>query len=634
MLWVGLGLALMSAAATGCGDKCHDEDGDGRGEGCARGPDCDDHDPERGVHCDTIPADCEDNPTLAGCPCLPELDDVCYPGPADTLDVGVCHSGHANCAEGVFLECQGAKTPSTEACNQRDDDCDGVVDEWAASPCGACDSKCIGQVWGAPVAPFAADGDLAVTPALELTLARTQGQRKYVWVPNTDEGTLSKIDAEAATEVARYRTPGGRPVRVAVDHRGDAWVLDSQPGSAARLSKYAAERERCNNGNGGGVQTSTGPSNVLGRDDCLVLDVEVGGADDDAQALAIDGAMGSDSEPAGNPWIGFLHAQKVVAYDSSTGQQLTAAELPDFEPYAGSFDPWGQLWLIDRDGALARVDPISDPPAVEIRRTELACYSLESVCVDPGGTLLFAGFGCENIARYEPHTKRWSDVLVPDLLSPRGIAFAAAKPWVVYTSGQVSQLGEDPFVVGPASSLESDDATPFESVAVAADSGGRLWVVSTQGGVEGRGLATRFDPAVGRATAQVSVGMGPRGGGDLTGVSLSDEFAREGTVTHVFAGTCAAAGVGNGTGWKAIHLLAEVGAGGSVQVEMRWASSEDGLADASFMTLGTFPDADSFPLDLPEGGAIEVRITLSASQAIGAPRIERVGVEWACTGPD
>jgi sugar lactone lactonase YvrE len=377
-----------------------------------------------------------------------------------------------------------------------------------------------------------------------------------------------------------------------------------------------------------------GPSDLIERDDCLVLDIEVGASGDDAQAIAIDGARATDSELAGNVWVGFLHAQRVVAYDGSTGQQLTAADLPGVEPYAGTFDPWGVLWLIDRDGALARVDPLSEPPAVEIIPTELACYSLESVCADSDGTLLFAGFGCENVSRYAPRTKRWSDVQVPDLLSPRGIAFTTTKPWVVYTSGQLSQVGEDPLVIGPASSLASNDLTPFESVAVAADSGGRLWVVSTQGGANGRGLATRFDPAVGRATAQVSVGVGPRGGGDLTGLSLSEDFVREATATHVFAGSCADAGVGNETRWKAIHVVGEVGAGGSVLVELRWAASADALAQSSFMTVGTFPEEDTFPLSVPHDGALEVRVTLRAMQAIGAPRIERIGAEWMCTGPD
>jgi streptogramin lyase len=629
---------IACVAVYGCGARCVDADKDGRGEGCERGPDCDDHDPKRAAHCEEVPAGCEDNPTLAGCPCFADLDDVCYAGAPETLGVGMCRSGHAQCAHGVFLECEGSVLPRAERCNQLDDDCDGVIDEFVASPCGGCDDRCVGAVWGPPVAPFEAATGLALTSAGELTLQpQMPPERRFVWVPNTDEGTLSKLDADRAVEVARYRTPGNRPVRVAVDHRGDAWVLDRPPSERARLSKFAWEEERCIDVAGDGLQTSHAPDQVLARDDCRLLDIEVGEPGDDAQALAVDGAQAPDAELAGNAWVGLAAAQRVLSFDGQTGQQLTAAELPGFSAYAGSFDSWGRMWLIDRDGQLARVDPVRSPPAVDVYRAQLACYSLEGLCVEPGGRLLFAGFGCENVASFDPANRLWSDVRVPDLLSPRGIARAAQAYWVVYTSGQLARLDADSLALGQARELASAGVVPYESVAVAADSGERLWVVSTQGGPDGRGLATRYDPAAGEVTAQVPVGVGPRGGGDMTGVGLGLEFVRDATISHVFEGGCNNVGDGqsNGTRWKALHLIAEVGVGGSIDVAVRWAEEREGLAAVSFEELGSFPEhAAAFPLSLPEGGVIELRLVLRTSYATGAPRLARAGAEWTCAGPD
>lgn len=583
-----------------------------------------------------MPERCAEYPTLAGCPCYEELGDVCYAAPADTLDVGVCRSGRAECAHGVFVACEGAVLPSAERCNQLDDDCDGVVDEYVASPCGGCDETCVGAVWGAPVAPFEAEPGFALTSAGELTLQQTSRERRFVWVPNTDEGTLSKLDADRAVEVARYRTPGGRPVRVAVDHRGDAWVLDRPNDERARLSKFAWDEARCLDVGGDGLTTSHGGDQVLPRDDCRLLDIDVGAPADDAQALAIDGAQAPDAELAGNPWVGLAGAQRVVSFDGQTGQQLTAAALPGFAAYAGTFDAWGQLWLIDRDGQVARVDPLHSPATVDVYRTQLACYALEGLCLEPEGGLLFAGFGCENVASFDPTRKLWSDVQVPDLQSPRGIARAAQAYWVVYTSGQLARLDADPLEVGEARELRSSGVVPYESVAIAADSGGRLWVVSTQGGPDGRGLVTRYDPGADKVTAQVPVGRGPRGAGDLTGLGLSQEFVREATIRHVFEGGCDNVGGGqpNGTRWKALHLIAEVGVGGSIDVAVRWAEDRDGLAAASFSELGSFPEhAPAFPLSLPEGGAIELRLVLRTSYATGAPRLARAGAEWTCAGP-
>ncbi len=638
-IWITAASALLLTAAPACEDACEDQDGDERGEGCERGPDCDDTDPRRALRCIDVPERCEDNPTREGCPCLPDLDDSCYEGPAETLGVGSCKAGRADCAKGLFLACSGATIPGLESCNDLDDDCDGVIDERVASPCGGCNDACIGAVWGPPVASFEVEPGFAVTEAGELTLAVVERERQFVWVPNTGEGTVSKLDAERAVEIARYRTPGGRPARVAVDHRGDVWVLDVPLGTdrRARLGKIASEHERCRDRDGDGLETSDGPLAVLAQDECWLLDFEAGEPGDEAQALAIDGAQAPDAELAGNPWVGFARAERLIAYDGDSGVQLLAAALPGFAPWTGSFDAWGVLWLIDRDGKLARVDPVGDAPSVRTYLADLACYTLEGLSIDRKGQLWFAGFGCENVVRFDPATARWVDFEVPGLFSPRAITQLGEAPWVVYTSGQLARVDREPLGVSAPFELAFDDRTPFESVALAADSGERLWVVSTRGGPDGRGLASRFDPARGVVDAQVAVGVDPSGGGDLTGLALGVEFVREATTSRVFEGECNSGGgtADNGTLWKAVRLLAQVGAGGSVEVAVRWAEERGQLAATSFNVVGVYPDDGvALPLRLPEGGTIEVQLTLRAARANGAPRVARVGIEWTCAGPD
>jgi len=61
--------------------------------------------------------------------------DACYDGPPGTLNVGVCKAGTKGCSNGTFQDCTGAVVPSSEACNNKDDDCDGTVDEENASGC-------------------------------------------------------------------------------------------------------------------------------------------------------------------------------------------------------------------------------------------------------------------------------------------------------------------------------------------------------------------------------------------------------------------------------------------------------------------------------------------------------------------
>lgn len=91
----------------------------------------------------------------AECECQPGETRSCYDGPADTLSVGVCAAGTQSCdSTGKFGACEGQTIPSIDACNGRDDDCDGAVDEdIGPETCGvgACQVTVETCVNGAPV---------------------------------------------------------------------------------------------------------------------------------------------------------------------------------------------------------------------------------------------------------------------------------------------------------------------------------------------------------------------------------------------------------------------------------------------------------------------------------------------------
>ncbi len=94
------------AASPGCTDV--DQDGYGVGMGCmCAGLDCDDND---------------ESVTDTGAV-------ACYSGPMGTDGVGACKAGTAACTAGVIGPCVGEVTPSGEACNNVDDDCDNQTDE-------------------------------------------------------------------------------------------------------------------------------------------------------------------------------------------------------------------------------------------------------------------------------------------------------------------------------------------------------------------------------------------------------------------------------------------------------------------------------------------------------------------------
>ncbi len=91
-------------------------------------------------------------------------------------------------------------------------------------------------------------------------------QFSFIWVANSSEGTVSKIDTVTLEEVGRYRThPNfGDPSRTSVSLNGDVAVANRNGG----LVKFFANPAECVDRNGDGqIQTSTGAADILAWDD-------------------------------------------------------------------------------------------------------------------------------------------------------------------------------------------------------------------------------------------------------------------------------------------------------------------------------------------------------------------------------
>jgi hypothetical protein len=127
---------VLPAAVDACGDALDNDCSGAVDDGCDEDNDgfttdegdCDDDNPDVRPDaeeiCDGIDNDCDD--------VTDDLTRPCYGGPDGTEGVGICAGGVSACVDGAFeAACGGEVLPAgSDACgNERDDDCDGAVDE-------------------------------------------------------------------------------------------------------------------------------------------------------------------------------------------------------------------------------------------------------------------------------------------------------------------------------------------------------------------------------------------------------------------------------------------------------------------------------------------------------------------------
>ena len=103
-----------------------------------------------------------------------------------------------------------------------------------------------------------------------LVLDSTSINTNLIWVANTGEGSVSKVDVRTFEELGRYST-GHDPSRTSVNSAGDVYVGNRAGYSLTKISALGTE---CPDTNGDGVVTTSSGHDVLawGQDDCVLCE--------------------------------------------------------------------------------------------------------------------------------------------------------------------------------------------------------------------------------------------------------------------------------------------------------------------------------------------------------------------------
>lgn len=347
-----------------------------------------------------------------------------------------------------------------------------------------------------------------------------------IWVGNTGQGTVSKIDTTTATELARYRTgpsDASDPSRTSVNLRGDV-AIGNRSGS---ITKIAANPARCVDTNGNGmVDTSQGPGDIRawGEDECVLWHHDVGfpqGLDSNQggpRAVAWDSGDKALCFSDARLWIGWRDQPgtgvKLRRLNGETGVAEVTLDVPDWNcnwghgTYGGAVDKSGAFWALGTLQTLVHVDP----KTFAVNRYEGPGSVVYGIALDGTGQPWLGGYD-GRLWRFDLAGKTFVDMggMGPNTL--RGLAIdGEGFAWIA---------GNDPCVLVQYNTMNQQIVNGNielpgcgEPVGVSIDHEGFVWVVDREAD-----RAYKVDPLT-HATVTVDGLVAPYTYSDMTGAGL------------------------------------------------------------------------------------------------------------------
>ncbi|MBK7829029.1 hypothetical protein [Nannocystis sp.] len=244
-----------------------------------------------------------------------------------------------------------------------------------------------------------------------------QPEFSYIWVANSGEGTISKIDTQTLVEQGRYRVrpdSAGSPSRTSVNLSGDVAVANRLGG----VTKVYAEMADCKESNGQpGIQTSSNNISLAwGEEECIAWHTPFAFTTQRPVAWA-PGTLNPATCKYENEKLWTAGGQNNIAdsltihrLNGETGAIEDTIAMPDvfhgyFGAYGGAVNQAGDFWFITYDlpSTLVRVDAKTLAYEKFSVPNGLCPYGF---AVDSKGRPWTGSF-CQASARFTPETQAW-----------------------------------------------------------------------------------------------------------------------------------------------------------------------------------------------------------------------------------
>ncbi|MBI1761409.1 MAG: hypothetical protein HYR56_08240 [Acidobacteria bacterium] len=451
----------------------------------------------------------------------------------------------------------------------------------------------------------------------QLQLSREGGIPPYIWVPNQNEGSISKVDTRTGREAGRYRTGGGtssNPSRTTVDLQGNCWVGNRNYASVVEVALAEAD---CVDRNGNSVietsRDTNGDGDITGaelldwgKDECVLREVIVAagkegtftpGAFTNYSAYGDEGTRAMAIDANGNIWAGVYRDRKYFNIASANGAIVRTIDVApqSHYPYGAAIDRYGTLWSADvATGFVLRINPATG--ALTKIATNHQVYGLG---IDKLDHLFATGWESSKISRINVVNNQveWTKDLE---YRSRGVVVSDDNDiWIANSnSNRVHRWANDGT---PKTAINTGSG---ESSGVAIDQNGKIWVVN-------RSDATirRIDPATNTVDLSKTLNgtSGHYGYSDMTGKVARTVTSRTGTWTVVYDAGAAS------TTWGTLRWNGSEPAGTSIKARVRSSANQQSWSNWEQVTNGAAFNA------IPANRYLQIEVTLQLTTGETSP---------------
>lgn len=528
---------------------------------------------------------------------------------------------------------------------------------------------------GGGTVPFDPMGDgstgVSVDPNGNIILDPTAGsssQQSVIWVANSGDGTVSKIDTRTHKQLARYQTfpgvtgtaPNQRPInadpsRTTVSLGGDVAVANRAAFNGATTTngsvvKIAGDKGNCQDRNGNGtIETYEGEANLIpdaflwkdttkpSPDECVLWFTRTNTNAAGTVMQTLPRAAGWDGEITDTSlsqylYIGLFDTQEVLRLDGATGAILKRINVAPSRPYGLALDKNGTVWVMGREGGngtLVKIE-VKNPTQPDLLKTYTPTQSCNyGITVDSRGLVYHAFGNC--LARFDPVAEKYEYMTVAGAGQLRGLAIDNKyNLWVADSNVGAHHI--DVTALPPATGTSMVKLRQLSmqgtNAGVGIDFDNKPWVVSYAGNSS---HAYQIDPATNYSMFTYnSTNNGTLVESymysDMTGYQLRNA-SRAGTFRTTFQG-CQ---TGNTT-WTNLSYSVNAPRGTKISLRYRAASTTTGLTSSPWTTvMGMSPVP--ITVTVPQGQTprfLQVEVTMTSVDASLTPVLSGLSAGFNC----